>query len=132
MASEPIMVAAAHHAVRDVQTKLATWRNDVSALRSVAVTEFARRLIDLPVPAGEDFGEHAQAQADVVLDRWCKERKNLIQMITSALNPDTIVVCNIAGMAGQLGDVIGLQLDDALRDLDAELRAVIKSAWEPR
>lgn len=132
MASEPLMVAAAHHAVRDVETKLAVWQHDMSALRSVAVTDFVRRLVGLPVPAGEDFAEHAQAQADLVLDRWCKQRQNLVQMITSALNPDTVVVCNIASMAGQLGDVIGLQLDDALRELDAELRAVIEEALSRR
>lgn len=131
-ATEPLMVAAAHHAVHDVEAKLAAWRNDVSALRSVAITEFARRLADLPVSAGEDFAEHAQAQADLVLDRWCKQRQNLIQMITSALNPDTIVMCNIVSMAARFGDVIGLQLDDALRELDAELRAVIEEALSRR
>lgn len=125
---EPLMVATAHHALRDVEAKLATWQDELAVLRGMAVTEFGRRLPDLEVPAGLDFGEVAEAHADVVIDSWCKQRESMIRMITGALNPDTIVVAQMVGMAGQLGELIGLNLDTAIRDLDSELREVIDAA----
>ena len=52
---EPLAFATAHHALRDIETKLKPWREELSAWSSVIVAEFCRHLQDLPIPDGYTF-----------------------------------------------------------------------------
>lgn len=124
-APEPLLVATAHHAFRDVETKLATWRDALSARHSVIAAEFAGHLVTVDLPSGTDFAEYAEWKADSVIENWCKHRQAWVDEITHALSPDTIVVAQSIGVAGQLGDLIRLHLDNSLRDLDGQLRETI-------
>jgi hypothetical protein len=128
MASEPLLAAAAHHAQADVTGKLKPWFDELTAWSSAIVSEFCRHIIEMPIPDGLTFEDAATARADWLIHQWIQGRQEYTDRITGNLNPDTIAFANIAGKAGELGDLIGTLLDRALRDLDTDLRAAIEDA----
>ena len=125
---EPLMFAIAHHALSDIERKVGPWRDELTAWSSVIVAEFCRHLQDLPIPDGYTFEDAATARADWVIHQWCQGRREYQDRINSTLHPDTIVVYHRAGKINELGARIGTLLDQALRDLDTDLRAAIDDA----
>ena len=127
--SEPgiVTVHDALQVLEDVGAKLTIWQKSLDERRTAAVAAFTKHLATMQVPFGVKYGEYAEAQADIAIDRWCQRRDEFSREIVSMFATESVCLAQHLGVAAELGQHIGLHLDDALRYLDAELRSAIRS-----
>lgn len=131
-APEPLHYAIAHYILGDVATNLVEWQASLDKRRADAVAAFKADLATMTPPDGITFADYAEAQIDIVIDRWCQQRDAFTREIVAMIDPETVCASQHLGIAAELGQLIGLHLDNALRQLDIGLRAAADNAAVPR
>jgi hypothetical protein len=119
---EPLHFAIAHHLFEDVQATMVQWQADLDERRRRVVEDFGAELSVLRANSGETYADQAEAKIDAALGRWCEMRGAFAQGFVSALYPGTVAVAEQIGTTAQLGQLLGIHLDNAIRDLDQDLR----------
>ncbi|QBM75895.1 hypothetical protein E2E30_09005 [Sphingomonas sp. AAP5] len=125
---EPLHYAIAQHLLGDVASNLAKWQDRLDIRRADAVAVFAKDFGGMIPPAGVSLDDYVEAQIDIVVDRWCQQRDAFTREIVAMLNPETVAASEHLGVAAELGRLIGLYLDNAVTDLDRELRTLVERA----
>jgi hypothetical protein len=66
------------------------------------------------------------AQADFATDLWCQQCDTFLREIVSMFDPESVVIAEHLGISAELGQHVGLHLDNTLRQLDDDLRSAAR------
>lgn len=119
-------------AIRDnVLCNLRSWRETtLGGTRSLLAEWFAEHLQSIDPNDSVPFEDRATMVADGIIHQWCLQRSFFGNVYSQMLAPGVADAVQRAGMAVELGQLVGQRIDEATRELDAELREMIEEARE--
>ena len=118
----PVTLREGQRVLNDVGAKLAIWQAALDERRAEAVSGFRDQIAGMVVPDGVSRADYVEAQADIVIDRWCQQRGAFSREIVAMLDHNSVRVVQKLGIPSELGSLLGLHLDTAVRDLNRRLR----------